>query len=218
MRRLRKQTSTFALWLLLGAPQAEAAFSLDGSNCVTFSGTRPHRELAQCVVFTKGSHTLTVSLHGTAPNHVTQVTFSLDGAPPFQKLDTDIFPVITPTDVGMRIVDLNFDGHADLGLMVSMDPGGRFHYLLFDPQANRFVSSQFLGGLEQVRVDAKRQVVVSTRRRAGATEIETFAWANGKYRIVERTIRETRTKSCMRFEYTWTDGRKTSTESPCKSH
>ena len=219
MRSPCSQTSVLALLLLGTAPHAHAALSLDGSHCVIFEGSRPQRESAQCVVFTAGSHTLTISLHGTAPNQVTEVVFSRDGAPPFQRLRVGITPLITPTDVGLLITDMNFDGHLDVGLMKNNDPGARggLHHLLFDPAANRFIPSPFLNTRKGLKFDAQGSQVVSTRRKTGRVEVEKFAWKNGKYVIVERTIRDTRLRTCKRLEYTWTSGRQSATETPCKS-
>ncbi|MEM7430005.1 MAG: hypothetical protein AAF441_28390 [Pseudomonadota bacterium] len=218
MRRFRQQTRGAGLALLLFPLPAEATVSLDGSNCLLFGGARPERELAQCVTFISGGHTLTVSLIGKAPNHVTRITLSRDGAPPFQILHTRVAPLISRTDIGVLFKDWNFDGHRDLGIMRTSDPVAAepMRFFIFDPDAGEFVRSRELEELTAPRTDASSNRIISTRRQGVRRFEDHYAWRAGSLTLIERTERDLSTKSCRKITYAWHQNRQSeSTERPC---
>src|SRR3970040_2200464 len=101
MRPSRRNSCLRFAWcggLVFAARASALAQSpVHGSHCIVFVPGTIHGELARCARLLERDHplkatTLTLSLGGTAPNHVQSIALSLDGAPAFQNLPVDAAP------------------------------------------------------------------------------------------------------------------------------
>ncbi len=212
-----RQIAIAALFLPVASTFAAAAVSLDGSNCVLFGG-QVKRELAVCVAWEAEGRTLSISLVGRGPNTVEQVLLRRDGGEPFQTLHLDAQPPIGPIDVGLLYTDMNFDGHSDLGIMRRGDLTVRqpFYYLLYDPNARRFVRSSLLETLGNVTFDAQTKSVVSRWRDGTHQYKDSFAWAGRDLKLRTRERRGGAQRRCQRIVFEWQGNNRKALESkPC---
>ena len=184
-------------WLVFAATASALAQStIDGSHCIVFVPGTIHGELARCARLLERDHplkatTLTLSLGGTAPNHVQSIALSLDGAPAFQNLPVDAAPPITASDVGLVLADMNFDRLVDFGLMTTATGGPQGIYLWFVFQADNkgFMASPGLSALPDPRPDAVSQRIVVLRQRGRPAGVDLYRWQADLLLLDERIER-----------------------------
>lgn len=90
-----------------------------------------------------------------------------------------------PEAPGLDVLDMNFDGHADLRLIEfrAAGPNTPWRHWLFDPAAGQFVASPALDALSPTRFDAQRQqVVVDWRDSAARGGSDVYTWNEGQLR------------------------------------
>ncbi|MCP5081757.1 MAG: hypothetical protein GY948_08675 [Alphaproteobacteria bacterium] len=177
------------------------------------------RELAVCVAWEGEGRTLSISLVGRGPNTVQQIILRRNGAEPFQTLHLEARPPIGPSDVGVLYTDMNFDGHGDLGIMRRghLSVPQPFYFLLYDPDARRFVRSGLLEAMSNVSFDTKSMRVVSRWRDKTHRYKDSFAWAGMTLQLRTRERRGGVTRRCVRIVYDWAGNTRTAHEpAPCR--
>ena len=145
MRRL-----ALALTLFLGAPSAVwAAFAANDLSCSIYVPQKPG-VLARCAgPFSGPGGSITIELHGKAPNRVTTVRLEFAGnALPTQTIPVTAKPVIDLETVGVLFMDFNSDGVEDLALMECLPAGADvpYRYYVFDPSMGVFAPNARLTG------------------------------------------------------------------------
>lgn len=188
--------------LVMASPGPGAAVSLDGSNCVLFYG-QVKRELAVCVAWESEGRTLSISLVGRAPNNVEQIVLRRDGGEPFQTLHLGAQPPINASDVGVLYINMNFDGHGDLGIMRRGDLCVRqpFFFFLYNVHTKRFVRSGVLEALTGVSFDAKSLRVISRWRDEAFRYKDSYGWAGRSLQLRVRYRRGRAQGQCVRTVY-----------------
>ncbi len=94
---------------------------------------------------------------------------------------------------GFELVDMNFDGYADMRLIELQPAGPNVPYLnwLFDPSKGSFVASPALNELSSPQFDARQRQIHSRWRDSAAREgVDTHEFRDGALTPVRRETRE----------------------------
>ncbi len=115
------------------------------------------------------------------------------GAGPLQRIDgLDTQTPIVPGVPLLELLDMNFDGHADIRLIESRSAGPNTPFLnwLFDPASRQFVASPALNALNAPSFDAqKKQVVDRWRDGADRYGTDVYVWRDGQLQANARSAR-----------------------------
>jgi hypothetical protein len=119
-----------------------------------------------------------------------------DGAGPAQRIDAlateTPWPDATP---GLELLDMNFDGLADMRLIEARPAGPNTPYLnwLYEPASGQFVASPALNELSAPRFDAARREIVSDWRDGAARAgTDVFGFRDGQLVPLRRETRDYR--------------------------
>ncbi len=133
--------------LMDASSAAWGAFAANDLSCSVYAPPTPGM-LARCTgPFSGPGGTITIELHGTAPNRVTNIRLGFDdGALPDQTIKLKVKPVIDLETVGVLFMDFNSDGVQDLAVMECLPDGANvpYQYFVFDPSSGRFAANASL--------------------------------------------------------------------------
>lgn len=139
-----------AFTVLVGTPSVGwAAFAANDLSCAIYAPQKPG-VLARCAgPFSGPGGSITIELHGKAPNRVTTVRLEFAGnALPPQTIPVTAEPVIDLETVGVLFMDFNSDGVEDLAVMECLPEGTDvpYRYYLFSPSLGTFAPNARLTG------------------------------------------------------------------------
>ena len=175
-----------------------ATFAANDLSCSIHAPAKPGL-LARCEGPFKGpGQSITIELHGAAPNKVQTVRLKFaDQALPTQNIALKARPVIDLETVGVLFMDFNFDGFEDLAVMRFLPAGANVPYqvYLFDPKRGKFLGHEALSAITAPEVLADTKEIVS-RWQDGAARSgrDLYRWTNGVLTLQER-IEEMRSAS-----------------------
>lgn len=195
----------------LVASASQAATTFDGTNCLVFD-RNSDGEIARCVARRNDGSTLTLSLHGKAPNVIERIALSIDGKPAFQELSVSARPVIDKANVGLLLTDMNFDGHKDIAIMefAPAGPNVPYLYFLWEPAARRFAAHAGLAALTAPRFDAESKRIHSHWRESAARGgSDSYMWENGKLTLTSREVQDFSSGTCKFERHERVDGKLT---------
>ena len=97
----------------------------------------------------------------SAPNtwdvvhHVGRVEVCKQGSSvPFQTIEFNAYPDVSLWISNFHILDVNFDGYADLGALYDFGAKfGSYQFWIFDPKSQRFVQNQLTDELREIRAN-----------------------------------------------------------------
>lgn len=184
-----------------------AAAPASAGHSVTVKG-RIHGSLPE-MAFTLVSDTPLDSA-GTLRVRTIEVRRS-DASEPIQRIE----PLATQTPwsaeaPGLELLDMNFDGYADMRLIESRPAGPNLPYLnwLYDPTSGRFVESRALDEITAPRFDARRRELQSDwRDNAARYGTDTFTFRDGELVPLRRESRSYKTPGVYTLQISrWVDG------------
>ena len=191
------------IWAILLTVPAQATFAANNLSCKVYA-PKQFGLLARCEgPFSGPGGSVSISLYGTAPHHVSEVRLST-GEGSFQRLKLKAEPVIDLETVGILFMDFDFDGLEDLAVMEFLPAGPNVPYLyyLYDKRQAKFVRNQALAKITSPEPQPDTKQIRSTWRSNAATSgLDTYAWRGGNLVLVSRFEDRHSGSSCERRSY-----------------
>ncbi|NNF80687.1 MAG: hypothetical protein HKN05_21900 [Rhizobiales bacterium] len=198
--------AALALVAAIAAPTAAwATFAANDLSCTVHAPAQPGL-LARCDGPFKGpGETISIELHGTAPNRVQTVRLKFaDGALPTQDIALKAEPIIDLETVGVLFMDFNFDGLEDLGVMEFLPAGANvpYKFYLFDPVRGKFVENAALSAVTSPEVQSEKKQI-SSHWQDGAARYghDLYQWMEGTLTLLSRVEQNYTDSGCHSKTY-----------------